>query len=226
VLVVSNAKFADSGFSQAHLRGSAFLGYTDARGLVEQVGAGLRAGAPLVFAYLADVDRTAHECGMDHEVFMAALATADEVVGGIRRMLPGSGALIVTADHGHVTADPAERVDLAPLAPLVAATAGSARFRYLHARPGAARELHAAAGELAGDRAWILDRDALVASGWLGPRVSPVLAGRLGDVVMVARGAATMVDAAEGRINTLVTVHGSVTADEMLVPLLSARGQA
>jgi hypothetical protein len=45
-------------------------------------------------------------------------------------------------------------------------------------------------------------------------------------VILAARNAATLVDPAEGRLNDLVTVHGSLTADEMLVPLLVARGAA
>ena len=226
VPVVTGAKFAGSGFSEAHLRGAPFYGYADAGELIGRVGDALRAGAPVVYAYFGDADRTAHEHGLDHDAFAGALATADAVVHGIRRHLPAGGALIVTADHGHVTVDPDQRIDLTPLAPLLSATAGSARFRYLHARPGAARELLAAARELAGPHAWVWDRTALVASGWLGPHTGPVIAGRLGDVILAARNAATLVDPAEGRLNSLVTVHGSLTADEMLVPLLAAKGTA
>jgi hypothetical protein len=226
VPVVTNAKFAGSGFSEAHLRGAPFYGYADAGELVGRVGEAIRAGAPVVYAYFADADRMAHEHGLEHEAFAAALVAADAVVAGIRRHVPPRGALIVTADHGHVAVDPAQRIDLTPLAQLVGATSGSARFRYLHARPGAARELLAAARELAGPRAWVLDRAALVTSGWLGPRTSPVIAGRVGDVILAARGAVTLADPAEGRLNDLVTVHGSLTADEMLVPLLVARGAA
>jgi predicted AlkP superfamily pyrophosphatase or phosphodiesterase len=226
VSVVSQAKFVNSGFSRAHLRGAPFYGYQDVEGMLAAVDAAVSAGAPVIYAYFPDPDRMAHEHGLEHDAFLAALTAAAAVVRGIRRRLPSQGALIVTADHGHVTVDPAQRVDLTPLMPMVSATAGSARLRFLHARPGAARDLLAAAGELAGPRAWTCDRAALVASGWLGPHMSPVMSGRIGDVVMAARDAATMVDPAEGRLNDLVTVHGSLTADEMLVPLLVAGGEA
>jgi hypothetical protein len=224
--VVSHAKFAGSGFSQAHLRGAPFHGYADAGDLIGQVGSVVRSGAPLVFAYFPDADRTAHEHGLDHDAFAASLATADAVVRGVRRHVPPHGAVIVTADHGHVTVDPDQRIDLTPLAPMISVTSGSARFRYLHAGPGAGGELLAAARELAGPRAWTGDRAALIATGWLGPRINAVTAGRVGDVIMAARGAVTLVDPGEGRLNELVTVHGSLTADEMLVPLLVAPGTA
>lgn len=224
--VVSGAVYAGSGFSRAHLRGVPYHGFGDATELAVVVADRLRAGACLVYAYLPDVDRTAHEVGMDHAAFDDALALADAVIDGIRRALPPGGALVVTSDHGQVTTTPDRRVDLTPLRPLVSAMAGSTRLRYLHARPGAAAELLAAATELAGDHATVLDRAAVAATGWLGPDLRPMVAGRLGDVVMAARGTATMVDPDDLRQAQLVTMHGSVTAAELWVPLLALPGGA
>lgn len=222
--VVSHAKFAGSGFSVAHLRGGRYHGFESTDELVTQVSARIDAGAPVVYAYLPDLDRTAHEYGMEHQAFGDALAVADGVVAGIRRRLPTGAVLLVTSDHGHVTTRASEHVDLRPLAGMVSAMSGSTRLRYLHARPGASADLLAAAGELAGGLAWVHDRDSLIASGWMGPTMHPVVAGRLGDVILAARGAAALVDPADLRAAELVTMHGSVTADEMLVPLLAARG--
>lgn len=225
VPVVVNAKFENSGFSQAHLRGVPFLGYEGVDGLVAQVEAAVRQAAPLIFAYLPDADRIAHEFGLDHDAFAAALVMVDRVIARLRRVLPARGALVITADHGHVAVDPEQKVDLGALRLLLSGMSGSGRLRYLHARAGAVRELLPAARELVGQRAWVFDRDTLLSNGWLGPQPTPLVASRLGDVVLAARGAATMVDPSEGRINSLVTVHGSATADEMLVPLLAARGE-
>lgn len=224
VEVVSHAKFAGSGFSAAHLRGGRYHGVETAAELVARVGACIDAGAPVVYAYLPDLDRTAHESGMDHEAFGEALALADGVVEGIRRLLPRDAGLIVTSDHGQVTTAVEERVDLRPLRGLVSGMGGSTRLRYLHARPGASADLLAAATELVGARAWVHDRASLVASGWMGPTMHPLVAGRLGDVVLAARGAATLVDPADERQAALITMHGSVTAAEVLVPLLAVRG--
>lgn len=223
-VVVSAAKFVGSGFSRAHLRGAPFRGYDTAGELVAQVAAAVRDGAPVVYAYLPDVDRAAHELGLDADGFAEALAVADRVIAGIHRALPSSAAMLVTSDHGHVTTPPSGRVDLSPLAGLCSAMAGNTRLRYLHARPGAVAELQRAAAELVGARASVHDRAGMVASGWLGPSMSPVVAGRLGDVILAARGDTTLVDPADRRQALLRTMHGSVTASEMLVPLLAARG--
>lgn len=226
VPVISLAKFAGTGFSQAHLRGASFLGYETTDELVARVGESLGAGARLVFAYLPHVDRSAHERGMEHGEFEQAVTTAGHAVRRIRHSVPASGAVIVTADHGHVAVDPGARIDMTPLQPLVSAMSGSSRLRYLHARPGAAPELLVAARQLVGDHAWIHDRGSLVASGWLGPSTAALTTGRLGDVILAARGEATLIDRSEERLNRLLTMHGSVTAAEMLVPLLVARGLA
>ncbi len=226
LVVVSSAKFVGSGFSRAHLRGAPFRGYDTPDELIEQVVACVRERFPVVYAYLPDVDRAAHEQGFEHDAFAAALTLANDVIAGIHRRLPPAAAMLVTSDHGHVTTPVSGRVDLTPLVPMVSAMAGSTRFRYLHARPGAAADLRAAAVELVGPHAWVHDRAGLMASGWLGPQISPVVAGRLGDVILAARGGATMVDPSDLRQAQLVTMHGSVTSAEMLVPLLAARAMS
>jgi hypothetical protein len=224
VAVVSHHKFAGSGFSAAHLRGAPYHGYEDVDDLVRRVGDCLDEGAQVVYAYLPDLDRTAHERGMGHDAFGHALALCDRVVRGIRQLLPAGAALLVTADHGHVTTDPAARIDLRPLLPMVSAMAGSTRMRYLHARSGAVADLLAAARELVGSAAWVHDRAQVVAAGWLGPNTRPVVAGRLGDVVLSARGEATLVDPGDPFQARLLTMHGSLTPAEMYVPLLTTRG--
>lgn len=223
-VVVSATKFIGSGFSQAHLRGAPFRGYDTADELVAQVAAAVRDGARVVYAYLPDLDRAAHELGLDAGGFGAVLALTDDVIARIHRGLPAATAMLVTSDHGHVTTPPSGRIDLEPLGPMVVAMGGNTRLRYLHARSGAAADLRAAAAELVGSHAWVHDRAGLVASGWLGPRISPVVAGRLGDVILAARGEATLVDPTDRRQALLKTMHGSVTASEMLVPLFVAPG--
>ena len=67
-------------------------------------------------------------------------------------------------------------------------------------------------------------RQELLDAGWFGPVVSPPIAARLGDVALVAREAVTFHDPQDSGPYELVCRHGSLTADEMLVPLLAAAG--
>ena len=69
-------------------------------------------------------------------------------------------------------------------------------------------------------------RKELLESGWLGTGATGSVPGRLGDVVLAAREPVAFVDPALPRERTLRSAHGSLTADEMWVPLRAARGRA
>jgi hypothetical protein len=104
--------------------------------------------------------------------------------------------------------------------------AGEGRFRYLYAKKGAGAELLEAACDEFGDQAWVFSRDQLIDEGWLGP--GPVIASirrRIGDVILAPREPVAFVDPEMPNEANLVGAHGSLTADEMYVPLLAARGR-
>ena len=106
--------------------------------------------------------------------------------------------------------------------------AGEGRFRYLYANKGAAAELLEAAHEEFGDQAWVFSRDQLLDEGWLGPgSVIASIRRRVGDVMLAARRhrAPSWTRTCPNEAN-LVGAHGSLTADEMCVPLIAARGRA
>jgi len=97
---------------------------------------------------------------------------------------------------------------------------GEGRFRWLHARSGrAAALLEAAEGQLTA-QAWVRTREQAIAEGWYGPKVTDAAAGRLGDVLLAAKGTVAFHDANDTGPYVLVGRHGSLTEDEMLVPLL------
>ena len=67
-------------------------------------------------------------------------------------------------------------------------------------------------------------RDEAVASGVFGP-VDDALAARIGDVVALARGSwALVTPVREPGPSRLAAYHGSLTATELAIPLLAARG--
>jgi hypothetical protein len=72
-----------------------------------------------------------------------------------------------------------------------------------------------------------MSRDELIDGGWLGPGPmrAPVRR-RIGDVVLAAHEPVGFVDPTFPREAGLVAGHGSLTPDEMLVPLLGGRGAA
>jgi len=225
VPVVTKSEFRRTGFTQAHLRGARFVGWQTTAALVELCVAEVEAGERLVYAYYAGVDSIAHEFGLHARVWRRELAAADTLVGELLDALPARAALLVTADHGQVHLEPDSWIAVDDLAPMTTAMAGDGRFRYLHARKGAARELLAAARETVGSRAWVWSRAELLDEGVMGEGATGSVPGRIGDVVLAARDAIAFVDPALPGEARLRSGHGSLTPDEMLVPLVAAFGR-
>ena len=225
VPVVTKAMFRTTGFTGAHLHGVDFHGWQTTSVLVEHVRAQIAAGAPFVYAYYPGVDEIAHAYGLEAPYYPAELAATDALVGALLDALPDDVALVVTADHGQVHVGPEGWIGLGPLDPMVDTYAGDGRFRYLHARSGAAADLFAAAGERHGDVAWVFRREQLLDEGWLGPDPVPATYRRVGDVVLAARTGVGFVDPTLPYEAQLIAAHGSLTPAEMEVPLLASRGR-
>lgn len=223
VPVVSKVELEGSAFTEAHLRGSRPMGWRTASGMAVQVGELLAAGERLVYAYYDGVDKIAHERGFG-PYYDAEVVAADRLVADMLAVLPAGAALVVTADHGQVHVG--SRV-IQPHPDVLACCrlqSGEGRFRWLHARPGAADDLRHAAAEHHSDTAWVRTRAEIIDAGWFGPVVSPPVANRLGDVALVAHQPVAFHDPADTGPFELVCRHGSLTADEMVVPLLVATG--
>ncbi len=222
VPVVTRAEFAATGFTDAHLAGVRHIGYRVLSSLAVGVRQALAAGDRFVYAYYDGVDKVAHEYGLG-EHHAAEVVAVDRLVGDLLAALPPGAALLVTADHGQV--DVGERVlplDRELLG-LVRRQSGEGRFRWLHAVPGAAAELRAAATERFADVAWVVDVAEVESAGWFGPMTPPVRA-RLGDVALVASAPVSFEDPDDSGPFRLVSRHGSLTPAEMDVPLLAGVG--
>jgi Type I phosphodiesterase / nucleotide pyrophosphatase len=219
VPVVTRAELEASGFTLAHLAGSRHVGWRMPSTMVVEVRRLLAEGERFVYAYYDGVDKVAHEHGLG-DAYDAELAAADRLVADLAGVLPRGAGLLVTADHGQV--DVGEH--MVPLDPsvlgLIRLQSGEARFRWLHALPGATGELLAAATEAHGRHAWVVTREDAMAGGWFGPRVDARAAARLGDVALVSKGVVSFDDPADTGPFRLVSRHGALTDAELRVPLL------
>jgi len=223
--VVSRTQFRDTKFSALLYRGAEFHGYFTPSGLIERSRLLVEAGERFVYAYYDGPDLVAHVHGMRDGFFARELEFCDRLVGDMLDALPSNAALVVTADHGHVHFE--ERIELETLNKMCLAQSGESRFRYLHAREGAADDLFGAASDLFSSKAWCFTRDQLIDERWLGPQApSPEVRRRIGDVILAARSPIGFVDPANPGEGLLQSGHGSLTPDEMYVPLRAAAGRA
>lgn len=226
VAVVTRAEFRSSGFTGAHLRDAAFIGWRVTSTLVEHVRRLATAGRAFTYVYYDGVDKVAHEFGPASPFFAAELRAADRLVGQLRGVLPPEVTLVVISDHGQLDVGPGDVVVLDDLDGAVGAYSGESRFRSLHARTGASGDLLDAATDTLSDRAWVFSRDQLFDEGWLGQGASAAVRGRVGDVVLAPHDGVAFADPGETKENALLGRHGSLTPTEMIVPLLAAPGRA
>jgi hypothetical protein len=227
VPVVSKSEFAGTGFTDAHQRDTPVAGWWLASSLAVEVRSLLDAGEPFVYAYYEGVDKIAHIRGFGAH-YDAELVALDRMVADLLEILPAGAVLAVTADHGQVEVGArAVVVDDRVLAESVMVS-GEGRFRWLHAQPGspAARDqLLAVAQEVYGDEAWVVSAAQMEAERWFGGPLSPEVRARLGDVAVIPFAPVAYLDPADTGDVRLVCRHGSLTPDEMLVPLIAQHGR-
>jgi hypothetical protein len=222
--------YAGSGLTRAVYRGADYPGAVSHGDLSALVLAALSATPQaLVYGYIPELDLTGHVRGLDSPSWRAQLTLVDRVVEQLLDGLPDDAALLVTADHGMLDVPGTTRFDLdeePELAEGVRVLAGEPRARYVHAVDGALADVLDRWRELLGHRAWVADREEAVASGIFGP-VDDAVAARIGDVVALARGTwAFTTPRLEPGPSRLAAYHGSLTATELAIPLLLARGSA
>lgn len=226
VTTLGEAKFAGSGLTHAVLRGGQFVG---ADRLTDRIDVALAAARRpgVSYCYWGEIDAVGHKYGWMSEEWVAALEDADRELRSLANRLPAGSVMVVTADHGMVDVPGAPRWDVADdpvLGQDVELIAGEPRALHVHVRPGADPDVvahrwreylagHAAVWTRAGAR-----KDRL-----FGDLASNV-ADRVGDVVVAMAGRATVVDSRTQtpRSLTLVGMHGSLTPEELQVPLLVA----
>ncbi|WBU38496.1 alkaline phosphatase family protein [Homoserinibacter sp. YIM 151385] len=221
-LAIGPARYADSGFTRAVLRGAEYLPAASIADRLARAAAAIRRpGRSLVYVYVPELDVIAHRAGVDSAEWVAALEALDgEVRQGLHAYGPGRG-LLVTADHGILDIPAEAQIVLEPaLLEGVRHVAGEPRALQLHLEAGAdAASLMARLAARLGKRAWVASREELVASGALG-EIDRALLPRLGEVLVIARTRIALYVDPESRGRGMIGQHGALSPEETAVPLL------
>lgn len=228
---VAPQKFAASGLTRAGLRGGHFVGADSLEARAQATLDAVRQtdGPGLVYGYVGEVDRAGHVHGPDSWQWGAAVEDVDAFVEQICDGLPKGTSLTVVSDHGMVSAPASRSWDLArhsSLATGVRHYGGEPRAPQVFTAPGAAPGVKDRWERELGEAAVVLTREEAVAAGWFGPRVEARVLPRIGDVVAAMRSDHTVVDSRVLRpaVLSLLGQHGSLTPDEVEVPLLHLPG--
>lgn len=227
VSVVSGAEFTGSGLTRAVLRGGRYVGVHALGDLAACVRTAIQDGG-FCYGYHSELDLLGHVYGPGSTAWRMQLRQVDRLVESIVEGLPPDSLLAVVADHGMVSVDASDTVDIDACEPLldgVDAIGGEPRARHVYVADGALDAALPAWRETLAQHAWVASRDEAIAAGWFGERVSDDARFRIGDIVAAARGAAGLMRrTAEPLLSSLIGQHGSLTTAEQRIPLLLAYG--
>jgi predicted AlkP superfamily pyrophosphatase or phosphodiesterase len=223
--------FAETGLTRAVLRGGRWGGtYAEGDAIARAAEASDRGHRSLVYVYVSALDLVGHMRGPDTDAWRGQLAIVDRIAAELARRLPAEATLFVTADHGMVHVPDEVKVDADSTPSLldgVVALAGEPRARYVHTAPGASDDVFATWRDVLGETWRVLRRDDAIGAGLFGPVVTTAARQRIGDVVALSLANGGVVERRKSpRLSAMPGQHGSVTPDELLVPLLRSSGFA
>ena len=217
--------FDGSGLTNAALRGGAFMAAHSLEARVDSALAAVQASKrALVYLYWGELDKVGHAHGCQSWEWGDELELIDRSLARLVAGVPSDTSVLITADHGMVDAPHELRIDLAHDAELAAGVrhvGGEPRSLQLYCEPGAIPDVLATWRERVDARAWILSRDEAIGHGLFGA-VSEHVLPRIGDVIVAMRDNFAIVDSrtARPKLLALLGLHGSLTPEEMAIPLL------
>ena len=111
VSVISGAEFTGSGLTRAVLRGGRYIGVQAMGDLAARVREAVVDGG-FCYAYHSELDLLGHLYGPGSPAWRMQLRQIDRLVESVVEGLPPGGLLAVVADHGMISVDTADVVDI------------------------------------------------------------------------------------------------------------------
>lgn len=220
-IAIGPARYCDSGFTRAVLRGADYRAGATIADRLTRAQEALSGPPALIYVYVSELDSAAHAHGLESPNWISVLEELDAAVGRFIPHLGPANGLLVTADHGVIDVPhEAQRIVPPELLEGVRHVAGEPRCLQLHLEPGESPDAHAERWRRhESSRAWVATRSEAIAAGWFGEVASEVLP-RIGDVLVAARKRIAYYVDPDGTGRKMIGQHGSLSPDELTIPLL------
>jgi hypothetical protein len=202
--------------------------YRNLKGMERQITEAVKTGG-YVYAYWPEFDALAHEFGVASPQVEAHFRQLDRLFESLIGRLAGSGTLlIVTADHGFIDTTDASRLRLKDhpglAQTLMAPLCGEPRMAFCYVHPGRAGQFEEYVRDVLDREAQLLSSAEMVEAEWFGlGEPHPRLGDRVGHYALAMKENYIISGELPGeRALNHIGVHGGLSGEEMLVPLIVA----
>ncbi|MBN1994235.1 MAG: alkaline phosphatase family protein [Anaerolineae bacterium] len=180
-----------------------------------------------IYAYWPKFDTLSHEQGNGSQKTARHFAELNKKLSAFLASLKHTDTtLIITADHGFIDNEAAQRIELKNHPKLQAALAlplcGEGRAAYCYVRPAKTAQFEDYVAAHLGDKAELFKSEALIAQNYFGLfEPHPRLFDRVGDYVLLMKDNYVIRDSLLGESRQVhIGYHGGVSKAEMFVPLI------
>ncbi|GMR03584.1 MAG: alkaline phosphatase family protein [Gammaproteobacteria bacterium] len=227
--VVSPGRIAYSDFNAAHAGKAGIRAYSSLAGLFRTIKDVLREGKgrQYIHAYWSELDRLAHDHGIESPEVAAHFTDIDKVFGRFLKAIKGTDTMvIVVADHGFIDGGPDYCIELDDhprlKETLLIPLCGERRLAYCYVHANKRKQFEDYIQTELADYAQLFRSEDLITQGYfgLGPP-HPQLKARIGDYTLAMTGNYTIKDWLPGeRYHVHIGSHGGLSEQEMRVPLI------
>jgi predicted AlkP superfamily pyrophosphatase or phosphodiesterase len=231
VFFVGPAEYEKSGFTMATMRGAKYAAgkSIEDRFIVAQRLLATTSNV-LVYLYIPELDQKAHAFGSKSVQWVEKLEDLESALKKFVTKCANSTGILLTADHGIVDVAAERQIFLDEIElPALISVGGDPRvlFLYFNSAKENINETQDILQKFLGKRAYVATRDELISAGWFG-NVQDFAAMRLPELFVIALGETALYHRSFAKPKSLKMVgqHGSISSDELNVPLLRFAGYA
>ena len=220
---VAPSAYKDSGFTAATMRKSAFHGTKSLAERFEIAKTLLADSKPkLVYLYVPELDQLAHAKGWQSQDWLSKLEDLDSEISSLAKGLTKNAAIVVTADHGVIDVHHSNHVYIDAFIEREALlnVGGDTRALYLYLKDASTRDSYLAMlKKVIGDSCYIVTPEDLIESGYWTSEINRDL---VPDMLILAKKEVALYhrDFAKKKSLEMIGHHGSITAQEMSIPLM------
>lgn len=221
---IAPSAYKDSGFTAATMRGSDFHG---AKSLAErfEIAKDLLADPKqkVIYLYVPELDQIAHAKGWQSQDWLNKLEDVDSEISSLASSLSKHSAVLVTADHGVVDISHSNHVyiDLHIDKEELLDVGGDTRALYLYLKDvSTAQDMLSKLEKAVGDSCYVITPSGLIEAGYWAESIE---FDSVPDILILAKKEVALYhrDFAKKKSLEMIGHHGSITSQEMNIPLIT-----